>query len=264
MELKVKYDEYLLLAKVLGSAAASHIEKNFLGDFGYDEKSVSDLVTEVDIFCEKLICDGIRKTYPEHGITAEEGNSFRGSGEWRWIIDPLDGTNNFACGYPLVAVSIALEHRGEIVLGVIEDAIHRETFWAQKDEGAFSDRGELKVSQTKRLNRSMVSTGFPYDKHNSDIDNLGNWSRVTKAVRGIRRGGSAALDLCYVAAGRFDAFWELKLKPWDTAAGILIIIEAGGEITRFDGSPYSIDDIDIIASNGRVHNELAALLKIKG
>ena len=137
-----KYEEYLLLAKVLGSAAAAHIGKNFLGDFDYDEKSPSDLVTEVDIHCEKLIYDGIRKTYPDHGIVAEEGNSFEGSTEWRWIIDPLDGTNNFASGYPLVAVSIALEFRGEIVMGVVEDAIHRETFWAQKGVGAFSERGK--------------------------------------------------------------------------------------------------------------------------
>ncbi len=259
-----KYDEYLLLAKVLGSAAATHIAKNFLGDFGYDEKSPSDLVTEVDIYCEELICSGIRKTYPQHGIVAEEGNSFEGSTEWRWIIDPLDGTNNFASGYPMVAVSIALEFEGEIVMGIVDDAIHGETFWAQKGEGAFSNRGKLGVSHTDALKRAMVSTGFPYDKHNSDIDNLGNWNRVTKAVRGIRRGGSAALDLCYVAAGRFDAFWELKLKPWDTAAGILIITEAGGKVSRFDGSPYSIDDIDIIASNGSIHDELAALLKIKG
>ncbi|MCP4230962.1 MAG: inositol monophosphatase [bacterium] len=259
-----KYDEYLLFAKVIGSAAASHIEKNFLRDFRYEEKGTSDLVTDVDIYCEKLIYNAIRKTYPKHGVLAEEGNSYEGEGDWRWIVDPLDGTNNFAHGYPLVAVSIALEYRGEIVVAVVEDTIHRETFWAQKDGGASSDRGELKVSETTHLQRSMVSTGFPYDKDNSDIDNLGNWNRATKAVRGIRRGGSAALDLCYVASGRFDGFWELKLQTWDTAAGMLIITEAGGRVTRFDGSQYSIDDLDIIATNGRIHNELAGLLKIKG
>jgi myo-inositol-1(or 4)-monophosphatase len=258
------YDEYLLFAKVIGSAAASHIEKNFLRDFRYEEKSTSDLVTNVDIYCEKLIYDSVRKTYPDHSIIAEEGNTYKGKGDWRWIVDPLDGTNNFAHGYPLVAVSIALEYQGEIVVAVVEDAIHRETFWAQKDGGAFSDRGKLRVSETTQLQRSLLSTGFPYDKDNTEVDNLGNWNRVTKAVRGIRRGGSAAIDLCYVAAGRFDGFWELKLQPWDTAAGTLIITEAGGEVTRFDGSAYSIDDLDIIATNGKVHNELAALLKIKG
>lgn len=257
------YDEFLLFAKILAAAASNHIADNFLGDFKYREKSISDLVTEVDTRCEKLIYDGIRKTYPDHGVLAEEGSNHWGDTEWLWVVDPLDGTNNFARGYPMVAVSIALQYEGETVVGVVEDTIHGETFWARKGGGAFNDRGALRVSETAELARSMVGTGFPYDKDVSDIDNLANFCRVTKAVRGIRRGGAAALDLCYVAAGRFDGFWELKLKPWDTAAGTLIVDEAGGKITRFDGSRYNCGEIDVLASNGRVHEQLAALLKIE-
>jgi myo-inositol-1(or 4)-monophosphatase len=279
------YAELSEFASRIASRAAADIREAFLGEFEVDSKGRTNLVTEVDRRVEEYLFEAVRGEYPDHSILAEEGHEATADTDWLWVIDPLDGTNNFAHGYPMVAVSVAVQYKGKTVVGVVHDAIHDEGFYATAkggawaaaggawtatggtwtaDDGARTERGRLRVSGSKSLIESIVATGFPYDKHESDVDNLGNWCRVTKRVRGIRRGGSAALDLAYVAAGRLDAFWELKLSPWDTAAGVLLVTEAGGVVSRFDGSPFSIYDIDIVAGTPAVYEELKPLLRIEG
>jgi myo-inositol-1(or 4)-monophosphatase len=195
---------------------------------------------------------------------AEEGSAREAGSGWRWYVDPLDGTNNFARGYPMVAVSLALQRDGDAVVGVVFDALRGESFWTELGAGAWCERGPLAVSAAATLSDALVATGFPYDKHESAVDNVANFGRVAKRVMGIRRGGSAALDLAYVAAGRLDGFWELKLSPWDTAAGVLLVAEAGGEVSRIDGTAYVPGDVDLVATNGRIHNALRELLKVEG
>ncbi len=258
------YVELLEFASRVTSKAAADIREAFLGEFEIDNKGRTNLVTEIDRRVEEYLFDAVRGEYPDHSILAEEGHEASADTDWLWVIDPLDGTNNFAHGYPMVAVSVGIQYKGKTVVGVVHDAIHDEGFYATAAGGAWSDRGRLRVSNAKSLIESIVATGFPYDKHESDVDNLGNWCRVTKRVRGIRRGGSAAMDLAYVAAGRLDGFWELKLSPWDTAAGTLLVTEAGGVVSRFDGSPFSIYDIDIVAGTPAAYEELKPLLRIEG
>lgn len=258
------YEELLGFASRVSAQAAADIRKAFLGDFKINRKGRTNLVTEVDRRVEEYLFEAVRVEYPDHSILAEEGHEATADTDWLWVIDPLDGTNNFAHGYPMVAVSVAVQYKGKTVVGVVYDAIHDEGFYASIGSGARSDRGPISVSRSTSLIESIVATGFPYDKHESDVDNLGNWCRVTKRVRGIRRGGSAALDLAYVAGGRLDAFWELKLSPWDTAAGALLVTEAGGAVSRFDGAPFGIYDIDIVAGTPAVYEELKPLLRIEG
>jgi len=264
MSNKSFYADLVEFASRVASTAAADIRKAFLGDFEIENKGRTNLVTEVDRRAEEYIFNAVRREYPGHSILAEEGHEASADTNWLWVIDPLDGTNNFVHGYPMVAVSAAVQYEGKTVVGVVHDALRDEGFYAAAGAGAWNDRGLLRVSSAKSLIESLVATGFPYDKHESDVDNLGNWCRVTKRVRGIRRGGSAALDLAYVAAGRLDAFWELKLSPWDTAAGALLVTEAGGAVSRFDGSPFSIYDMDIVAGAPAVYEELRPLLRTEG
>jgi myo-inositol-1(or 4)-monophosphatase len=177
-----------------------------------------------------------------------------------WIVDPLDGTTNYAHGYPAFCVSIGLEVEGVMAVGAIYDPLLDELFYASKDAGAFLNRRRIHVTSRKKLKDSLLATGFPYDIAESEIDNLNNFARMYKVARGIRRGGSAALDLAYLACGRFDGFWELKLHPWDTAAGIVIVQEAGGKVTRIDGGGFHIADMDILASNGKIHKQMQKVL----
>lgn len=258
------YAEPLQFARGLAARAAALVAEDFLGTFQVDYKGVTNLVTDVDRRSEELLVNALAKEYPDHAIKAEEGSGREAAGGFRWHVDPLDGTNNFAHGYPMVAVTLALEHEGRIVAGVTRDCLGGESWWAEVGAGACCERGPLHVSAAPRLSGALLSTGFPYDKHTSPQDNLGNFARVTKRVQGIRRGGSAALDLALVAAGRLDGFWELKLSSWDTAAGILLIVEAGGRVSRIDGSPYRPGDIDIVATNGLIHDELSSLLQLEG
>jgi myo-inositol-1(or 4)-monophosphatase len=258
------YEPYVSFARRVAAEAGALIAENFLGSFGVDRKGATNLVTEVDRRAEKLIVDAIGREYPSHAVVAEEGSAREGQSGWRWYVDPLDGTNNFAHGYPMVAVSLALRRDDETVAGVVFDALRRETFWAERGGGAGCEGGPLNVSAAETLADALVATGFPYDKHESAVDNVANFGRVTKRVMGIRRGGAAALDLAYVAAGRLDGFWELKLSPWDTAAGVLLVVEAGGKVTRVDGSAYVPGDVDVVATNGRIHEALRGLLKVEG
>jgi myo-inositol-1(or 4)-monophosphatase len=228
--------------------------------FGVSLKGDINLVTEVDLASEKLILDAIASRYPRHQVLAEEGGLGAITSEHRWIIDPLDGTTNFAHGYPCFAVSIALEYQGKVVLGVVYDPMRDELFAAELKAGASLNNRAIRVSSTAELMRSLLSTGFPYDIKTSNLTNLDHWSNFAMNAQALRRDGAAALDLCYVACGRYDGFWELSLSAWDTAAGALIVEEAGGRVTDFGGAEFSNYKPEIVASNGLIHSRMIEVL----
>ena len=220
-----------------------------------------DLVTEVDHACELHIVSTLAAERPHDAILAEEGGgSDRAGAEWRWIIDPLDGTTNYAHGYPRFCVSIGVEHRDRACVGVVYDPLLDELYCALRGEGATLNGRRLAVSRETQFGRALLATGFAYDVQKSAEDNLDHFARVLKRARAVRRDGSAALDLCYVAAGRFDAFWELKLHPWDVAAGLLIVEEAGGRTSDLRGEPFPRSGRETVASNGALHATLLAIL----
>jgi myo-inositol-1(or 4)-monophosphatase len=221
-----------------------------------------NLVTEADLASEKLIIDRIRSHYPQHSILAEESGEaviIGGTNKWKWIVDPLDGTTNFAHGYPCFCVTLALENEGQIVIGVTYDPTRDELFSAEKGQGASLNNKPIRVSAAQKLADSLIVTGFPYDFKQRE-----NFARHLTTFllqsRGVRRDGSAAIDMAYVACGRFDGFWEEGLNPWDVAAGLLLIEEAGGRVSYYDNSPFSIYTPPICASNGTIHDEMIAVL----
>ena len=249
-------------------AAGAVLRQNYSKPHQITMKGAIDPVTETDLQSQEMIIALIRQTFPDHVILAEEtiGDSRRPGvsrecAAYRWIIDPLDGTVNFAHGYPAFCVSIACEAAGVLQYGVIYDPLRDELFEARKGQGAWLNGRAIRVSQTDRLERALVATGFPYDIRERLPETIGRISRILGKVQGLRRGGSAALDMCYVACGRFEGFYEENLKPWDTAAGLLLISEAGGRVTRFDGGPYDIYSPNILASNGLVHDKIFDSLK---
>jgi len=223
-------------------------------------KGAINLVTDVDLASEQLIREAIATHYPKHQVLAEEGGLVETSSDYRWIVDPLDGTSNYAHGYPVFAVSIGLEYRGEMVLGVVYDPMREETFTAERGGGAALNNRPIRVSSTAELGSSMLSTGFPYDIKTSRLTNLDHWANFALRARALRRDGAAALDLCYLACGRFDGFWELNLGPWDTAAGAVIALEAGARVTDFAGNTFSVYKPEIIASNGLIHDSMMAVI----
>lgn len=250
--------------KRVGIAAACNGGKALQEHFGklrsVRKKGAIDLVTEADIRSEAAIIDTIARAFPDHAILAEESGAHAGSGG-RWIIDPLDGTTNFAHNLPLFCVSIAFAVNDDILAGFVLAPLLDELFVGIKDQGAQLNGTPIFVSTTPTLADSLLVTGFPYD-HQTIFDPLmGRFGRCLTATQGIRRLGSAALDLCYVASGRFDGFWEQHLKPWDTAAGFLVATEAGARTTVFSGAPYSIDRDEIVSTNGAIHDELLNLLE---
>ncbi|OPY84813.1 MAG: Inositol-1-monophosphatase [Smithella sp. PtaU1.Bin162] len=241
-------------------AGALLMEKlNKLLDIQY--KGDINLVTEADKMSEKLIIKAIKRNYPDHGILSEESPAISGESKMRWIIDPLDGTTNYAHGYPVFCVSIALEKDGAIILGVVYDPTRQDTFVAVRGEGAQLNGKKLAVSETSDLNYSLLATGFPYDIRESEENNLNHFQTMAKKAQAIRRAGAAALDIAYVAAGRFDGFWELKLKPWDTAAASLILEEAGGKVTDLGGRPWNLLSPNVLISNGRIHEQMVAVFR---
>jgi len=223
-------------------------------------KSDIDLVTAVDREAEGLIVSTLREAFPDHGIVAEESPARAGRADYRWYIDPLDGTTNFAHGFPQFAVSIALEHGEEVVLGVVHDPLRAETFVATRGGGARLNGAPIGVSDVASLGRSLLASGFPYDVRERVDFYDAFWREALRRAQGVRRVGSAALDLCYVACGRFDAFWEWKLHAWDVAAGCLIVQEAGGRVSDLTGAPHRLNGGQTAASNGRVHGELLGMI----
>jgi myo-inositol-1(or 4)-monophosphatase len=225
-----------------------------------------DLVTEADIAAEQLIVERIQSYHPRHAILAEEAGEVVAIGgaqsEYKWIVDPLDGTTNYAHGYPTFCVSIALEHEGRIVVGVVYDPLRDELFAAERGEGAALNGRRVRVSDVSELNRALLCTGFPYDVRSRERFARHFASFIMRA-QSVRRDGAAALDLAYVAAGRFDGFWEEGLRPWDVAAGILLIEEAGGRVTHYDGTDFDIYTPPIAASNGLLHDAMLETLQMR-
>jgi myo-inositol-1(or 4)-monophosphatase len=231
--------------------------------FRIDKKGAIDLVTEVDIECERMCRAVIAERFPDHAVLAEElssGPAEPTEASHRWVFDPIDGTTNYAHGLPIFCSSLALEIGGRAEVGAIFDPTRRELFTAERGVGAFLNGTPLQVSATDRLLDALLVTGFPYDVHVATGDLVGLFGAFLGRARAVRRLGSAALDLCYVAAGRFDAFWEQHLQPWDVAAGALIVAEAGGRITGMDGSSFDIVAAHLVASNGHVHEEMLGVI----
>ena len=226
-------------------------------------KGKINLVTEADKMSEDLIIGAINRKFPYHGILSEESPAIAGAGKLRWIIDPLDGTTNYAHGYPVFCVSIALEKEGKVILGVVYDPMRDEMFVAQHGKGAYLNGKKISVSPLKNISRSLLATGFPYDIRESKNNNLDYFNSMAVNVQAIRRAGAAALDLAHLAAGRFDGFWELKLKPWDTAAGCLLVTEAGGVISDIAGKKWNLYSPDLLASNGLIHKQMIKVLSLK-
>ena len=230
--------------------------KYFQKKIGIHHKGEINLVTDVDIACQEKIMALIKKAFPEDDIVSEEKtNSFDGKSN-RWIIDPLDGTTNYAHGYPFFCTSIAYEIKGQVTDGVVYNPVFNELFFAKKGGGAYLNGEKIRVSSVHDLKKALLSTGFPYDLLTNERNNVDYFLKYLFRAQAIRRDGAAALDLCYVACGRFDGFWELSLNPWDMAAGCLIATEAGGMVTNFQGKRFSIYKDEIIASNGLIHKAM--------
>lgn len=239
------------------------LRRHFGRLFEIRKKGAIDLVTTADIESEKAIVETIRSAFPDHGILAEEAGLVEGLPEMRWIIDPLDGTTNFAHGLGIFAVSIAFEYQGTPVFGIVFNPVSGETFTALAGQGAFLNSRPISVSTTPTVGDSLLVTGFPYDLASMPTNVLNRFEKCLSAAQGIRRLGSAALDLCFVASGRFDGFWEENLKPWDTAAGMVVALEAGSRVTDFGEQPYNVNQKQILATNGHIHSEMCTLLNIE-
>lgn len=230
--------------------------------FHIERKNPINLVTDADHAAEQCILDHIRAHFPTHRTLAEErGVDADAPSRYRWIIDPLDGTTNFAHGFPVYAISVGVECDGKLVLGVVYDPVRDELFSAEAGRGAFVNGRVISVSQTAQLEAALMVTGFAYDIRDTPNNNLDHFARFALRAQGVRRTGSAALDLCYVSAGRFDGFWEMKLSPWDMAGGVVILREAGGRITDFHGHEHSIYQPEVVASNGLIHEEMLAVIR---
>lgn len=225
-----------------------------------EDKRPFDYVTDIDKACEQLIIDSIKQNFPGHEILAEESGKNRNTNNYRWIIDPLDGTTNFIHGFPHSSISIALKHQDDIILGVIYDPYRDELYYAEKNHGAYCNNRPIQVSRQSNVTNCLIATGFPFKSRHLLKQYWKVLSAIFMEVSGIRRTGSAALDLAYVACGRFDGFWEMKLKPWDTAAGKLLVEEAGGKATDFSGKEFELENESILASNGLIHDEMVRTL----
>lgn len=252
-------DLNLYLEKAVDAALAAggilmdHLDRKIKIEF----KGRIDLVTEADKKAEERILTILRKAFPGHGFLAEESENQKiDENRYLWVIDPLDGTTNFSHGYRCFSVSIALLVDGIRTVGVVYDPCAKELFTAIRDKGAFLNDKPISVSEENDLEKSLLVTGFPYDIREGKVTNLGLFNHLILKAQAVRRDGSAALDLAYLATGRFDGFWELKLHPWDVAAGTLIIEEAGGKVTTFSGERFEITSLDLLATNGSIHREL--------
>lgn len=242
------------IAREAGALLVNYLERRV----GFELKGEFDLVTEADHASEKLVVERLRSYYPRHSIVAEEGSGHESNSEYRWFVDPLDGTTNFAHGFPMFNVTLALEQAGELVAGVIFDPVRQELFSAERGGGAYLNNRRIHVSKTSRMDEALAATGFPSYKRHLNV-NVHFFHQVAMATHGVRRAGSAALDLAYVSCGRLDFFWEFGLQPWDMAAGVLLVREAGGKVTDMKGAPVDLRGPHITASNGRLHDEILQL-----
>ena len=227
----------------------------------YKQGEERNLVTEIDKKAEQLIMEKIRQRYAHHDFLGEESGSHLTNSDYKWIVDPLDGTTNFTHGLPIFCTSIALEYKGEVVLGAIYDPSADELFTAEKGKGAYLNNRRIHVSQARRLMESLIVTGFPYDIKENPYNAVEHFSNFLMQCQAVRRLGSAALDLSYVACGRFDGFWEVTLNPWDMAAGVLFVQEAGGTFTNFRGFPSNIYTPNVLATNGLIHEQMVEVLR---
>jgi len=246
---------YLATAVEISREAGSLLAQLFQYPQEISYKRKADLVTEADRRSEALIVERLRSHFPKHAIVGEEGGGQQTTSDYCWYVDPLDGTTNFAHGFPVFCVTLGLAYHGEIIAGVVYDPIHQELFTAERGAGAYLNNKRLHVSNRANLSESLLATGFPVFATNHEL-NIEFYFRFTLLSHGIRRAGSAALDLCSVAAGRFEGFWELKLNPWDKAAGSLMVTEAGGRVSDTAGQPFDLLADEIFASNGLVHDEM--------
>jgi myo-inositol-1(or 4)-monophosphatase len=252
-------DSFLPVMSAIAREAGALLLPYFHRGLKIEYKGDADLVTAADRASEVLIRERIRQQFPSHDVLGEEQGLSDQGGDYRWYVDPLDGTTNFAHGYPVFCVSMALEHRGghqvRRIAGVVYDPTRDELFTAEVGKGAHLNGTPIHVSKAAQLKECLVATGFPSHKRHKN-PNIHFYHQITLRTHGVRRAGSAALDLCNVASGRFDGFWEFNLNPWDTAAGALIVEEAGGKVSRFDGSAFELDSRETLASNGLVHEAL--------
>ncbi|MES2430316.1 MAG: inositol monophosphatase family protein [Bacteroidota bacterium] len=240
---------------------AKELKRFFNGEFKISNKEgINNLVTEADHAAEKAIIDIIKNDYPDHFILSEEAGEIVTDSEYKWIIDPIDGTVNFSNGIPICCVSIGLEHNGKMVMGAVYNPLMNEFYFAQKGFGATLNDKKISVSNKTELIKCCMVTGFPYSYLDMPNGPLETFEKFIRKGVPVRRLGSAAIDLCWVAAGRFDAFFEHSLSPWDSAAGYLMVEEAGGKVTDMEGNPYSPYQKKIIASNGKVHDELVRVV----
>lgn len=242
------------IAREAGALLLQYAERGV----GFDLKGEFDLVTEADRASERLIVERLRAHFPGHSVVAEEGSGHEGASEYRWYVDPVDGTTNFAHGFPAYNVTLALERGGELIAGVIFDPTRQELFAAERGGGAYLNNRPMHVSKVSRLEESLVATGFPSQKRHQNV-NVHFYYQLGMMTHGVRRAGSAALDLAYVACGRLEAFWEFGLKPWDMAAGLLIITEAGGKCSDMNGKPVSLKGPHLLTDNGAIHEQILSV-----
>ncbi len=234
--------------------------KYFQKRFGIHHKGEVNLVTDVDMACQEKIIELIKENFPDDDIISEEKTNRYDGKKNRWIVDPLDGTTNYAHGYPFFCTSIAYEENGEITHGVVYNPIFKELFFGIKGGGAYFNGEKMRVSSIQNMKDALLCTGFPYDLSTNKRNNIDNFLKFLYKAQAIRRDGSAAMNLCYVACGRFDGYWEIKLNPWDMAAGYLMVIESGGMVTTVKGERFSIYNNEVVSSNGFIHKDMLEVL----
>jgi myo-inositol-1(or 4)-monophosphatase len=249
---------YLETSVEIAREAGALLSKYFERRVTFELKGEHDLVTEADRASEQLVIERLSSHFPSHSIVAEEGGGHIGSSEYCWYVDPLDGTTNFAHGFPMYNITMALEQSGELIAGVIFDPEHNEMFTAERGSGAYLNNRRIRVSKVNRLENTLVATGFPSRKRHENV-NIHFYYQLAMLTHGVRRAGSAALDLAYVASGRLDGFWEFGLNPWDMAAGILLTTEAGGKCSDMKGGPVTLRGPHLVADNGLVHQQILDL-----
>ena len=248
-------ESYLNIAVEISREAGALLAQLFKRPHEITYKRPSDLVTESDRRSEALIIERLQSHFPKHSIVAEEGGGGKTDSDYCWYVDPLDGTTNFAHGFPVFCVTLGLAYRGEVIAGVVYDPLREELYTAERGAGAYLNNKRIHVSKAPKLSESLLATGFPPFASDHDL-NIEYYLRFTQLSHGIRRAGSAALDLCSVACGRFEGFWELKLNPWDKAAGMLLVTEAGGRVSDLKGGPYDLLADEVFASNGLIHDAM--------